>query len=63
VEEDRSTPYAAAMFAINMLAMTDGGTTYTAGEIEDWGRAAGFVPERRERLSPMSELVTLRKPR
>ena len=62
VEEDRSTPYAAALFAINMLAMTDGGTTYTAGEIEEWGRASGFVPERRERLSPMSELITLRKP-
>jgi hypothetical protein len=62
VEEDRSRPYEAALFAINMLAMTAGGTTYTAGEIEDWGRAAGFVPERRERLSPMSELITLRKP-
>lgn len=62
VEEDRSTPYEAAMFAINMLAMTDGGTTYTAHEIEAWGRAAGLEPERRERLSPMSELITLRKP-
>ena len=62
VEEDRSAPYAAALFAINMLAMTDGGTTYTAGEIEEWGRRAGLLPERRERLSPMSELITLRKP-
>ena len=62
VEEDRSRPYEAALFAINMLAMTAGGTTYTAAEIEEWGRAAGFAPERRERLSPMSELITLRRP-
>ncbi|MCU0224753.1 MAG: acetylserotonin O-methyltransferase [Acidobacteria bacterium] len=62
VEEDRSRPAEAALFAVNMLAMTAGGTTYTAGEIEDWGRAAGLVPERRDRLSPLSELITLRKP-
>ncbi len=61
VEADRSRPYEAALFAINMLAMTAGGTTYTAAEIEDWGRAAGFVPERRERVSPLSELITLRR--
>jgi SAM-dependent methyltransferase len=63
VEEDRSTPYPAAIFAINMLAMTEGGATYTAREIEAWGRAAGLVPESAERISPLSELITLRKPR
>ena len=30
VEEDRSRPAEAALFAVNMLAMTAGGTTYTA---------------------------------
>ena len=48
--------------AVASAAMPAGGSTDTAGEIEDWGRAAGFDPERRERLSPMSELITLRRP-
>ncbi len=60
--EDRSRPYEAAIFAINMLAMTDGGATYTADEIESWGRAAGLRVAGAVRLSGRSELITLGKP-
>lgn len=62
VEGDRSRPYEGAIFAINMLAMTEGGTTYTAEEIEAWGRGAGLTREGVTRLSGRSELITLRKP-
>ena len=61
VEGERVSPAAAAHFAVNKLAMTDAGRTYSADEIEEWGRATGFEPESREALDERSGLVFLRK--
>ena len=62
VGDDRTSPPAAALFAVNMLAMTDSGRTYSAAEIEAWGAATGFEPEGSEALDDRSGLVVLRKP-
>jgi SAM-dependent methyltransferase len=62
VEPDRTQPKEAALFAVNMLAMTDGGRTYTEAEIAAWGREAGFTFGGGERLDARSYLVHLRRP-
>lgn len=43
VNEDRSGPLQATLFALNMLVGTDGGDTYTESEIRDWMEAAGLT--------------------
>ncbi|MCE5264320.1 MAG: methyltransferase domain-containing protein [Deltaproteobacteria bacterium] len=40
---DRTEPVAGAIFAVNMLVNTDGGSTYTFGEIKAGLEEAGFV--------------------
>jgi len=62
VEPDRTGPVDAALFAVNMLAMTAAGRTYTEAELAAWGRAAGFESEPGRRLGPRSFLLTLRRP-
>jgi hypothetical protein len=63
VEPDRTRPFEAALFAVNMLAMTDGGRTYTEDEILEWARQAGFEPEPGERIDDRSALVRFRRKR
>jgi len=63
VDQDRTTPAPAALFAVNMLAMTQGGRTFTEAEIAGWGEEAGFAHEGGERIDERSCLVTLRRPR
>jgi SAM-dependent methyltransferase len=63
VDEGRTSPRVAALFAVNMLAMTSGGGTFTEHEILDWGRAAGFSAEPGERIDERTSLVRLRRPR
>jgi precorrin-6B methylase 2 len=43
LSEERTSPLKSAMFAVHMLAVTEGGRVYTPGEIMDWLRQAGFV--------------------
>jgi hypothetical protein len=62
VEPGRTAPAAAALFAVNMLAMTEGGRTYTEDEILSWGKAVGFVPEPGVRINERSYLVRMRRP-
>lgn len=62
VEEGRTSPKPAALFAVNMLAMTEGGRTYTEAEVAGWGEEAGFRFEGGERIDERSYLVTLRRP-
>jgi len=62
VEPDHTQPVEATLFAVNMVAMTDGGRVYTAGEIAAWGEAAGLVCEGWNHLGPRSCLITLRRP-
>jgi predicted O-methyltransferase YrrM len=61
VEEDRSRPREGALSAVNMLAVTSGGRTYTEAEILSWGRAAGLQAGPGERVAERSFLVRMRK--
>jgi len=47
VDEDRAGPLQATLFALNMLVGTEGGDTYTEGEINGWMQAAGLTGVRR----------------
>ncbi len=42
LDEDRTTPPFAAMFAINMLVGTEHGNSYTEGEYRSWMTSAGL---------------------
>jgi hypothetical protein len=42
MNDDRTSPLAGAIFAINMLVGTDEGTTYTEKEVKEWLTAAGL---------------------
>ena len=43
VNEDRTGPLQPTLFALNMLVGTQGGDTYTEGEIRGWMEAAGLT--------------------
>jgi predicted O-methyltransferase YrrM len=43
MEPDRTEPRDGAIFAVNMLVNTEGGSTYTYEEIRAWLEAAGFA--------------------
>ncbi len=62
VNPDRTSPKEAALFAVNMLAMTDGGRTYTEAEITEWGERAGFTADGSLAVSDRSHLVHFRRP-
>jgi SAM-dependent methyltransferase len=47
MEEDRSGPPQAALFALNMLVGTPAGDTYTESEVRSWMAEAGFRDMRR----------------
>lgn len=61
VDPDRTSPKEAALFAVNMLAMTEGGRTYTVEEIERWLVEAGFTPSGCRKISERSTLITARR--
>jgi SAM-dependent methyltransferase len=42
VSEDRTKPVWGSLFAINMLVNTEGGRTYTPGELKQWMTKTGF---------------------
>jgi hypothetical protein len=44
MDDDRVAPAAGAFFALNMLVATEGGDTFTEGEIRGWMSGAGLVP-------------------
>jgi hypothetical protein len=43
MEPDRTEPRDGAIFAVNMLVNTEGGSTYTYEEIRNWLETAGFA--------------------
>lgn len=59
---DRTQPLEGAMFAVNMLAGTAGGRTYTFGEIEAGLKAVGFTRVRLMQTMGMFSLVEGFKP-
>jgi cyclopropane fatty-acyl-phospholipid synthase-like methyltransferase len=42
MDEDRTRPLSAALFALNMLVSSEAGDTYTESEVSDWMTAAGL---------------------
>jgi SAM-dependent methyltransferase len=44
MDDDRIAPAAGAFFALNMLVATEGGDTFTEGEIRGWMSGAGLAP-------------------
>ncbi|HNW70343.1 MAG TPA: methyltransferase [Bacteroidales bacterium] len=47
MDEDRTSPFSGALFAMNMLVATDCGDTYTEREIRKWLSDAGFTEIKR----------------
>lgn len=62
MDAHRTSPPAGAVFAINMLAATEGGDTYTLKEIKQWLETAGFSEIRQVRHGEkMDGIVTAQK--
>lgn len=62
VGADRTSPAAGALFAVNMLAGTQRGRTYTEAEVAGWLREAGLVPEPVDPVLDRTWLLRARKP-
>ncbi|NPV04956.1 MAG: methyltransferase domain-containing protein [Syntrophaceae bacterium] len=63
MDPDRTRPRDGAIFAVNMLVNTEGGSTYTFEEIRQWLEAAGFAHVRLLRAGErMDALVDAFKP-
>ncbi len=61
MSDDRTSPRAGALFAVNMLVGTPSGGTYTAREYESWLAEAGFGEFRRVALpGPNGLLIAVR---
>ena len=61
LRDDPADPPMAALFAVNMLANTEGGSSYEIREISDWLHAAGLGAIRHEDIGGRSTLVIGRK--
>jgi (2Fe-2S) ferredoxin len=59
---DRTAPRAGAMFAVNMLAGTPEGGTYTEEEYRSWLGEAGFADVRRVALQGPNDLLIATRP-
>lgn len=57
VNEDRTRPVPALIFAVNMLVNTSDGNTYSFAEIGDWLRQAGFGNVRQLNAAGPSPLI------
>jgi len=57
LEQDRTAPKWAALFALNMLVGTEAGNTYTEREYATWLKEAGFQDVRHVRLPGPSGLI------
>jgi predicted nicotinamide N-methyase len=62
MSEDRTQPAEGALFAINMLVNTPGGSTYSFEEIAGDLEAAGFADSKLVHRGQMDSLVTARRP-
>lgn len=63
VDQDRASPVPGAMFAVNMLASTVRGRTYTEAEMAGWLEEAGFDPRPGELVAPRTLLILAQRPR
>jgi len=62
LDGSRTRPLESALFAVNMLVSTDGGNCYTAEEMKEAFRGAGFVRFRTRAVSPVASLYIGSKP-
>jgi hypothetical protein len=60
VNEDRSGPPQAVLFALNMLVNTNAGDTYSEGEIRAWLKTAGLPAVERFELDSRSSVLVAR---
>jgi hypothetical protein len=60
VQENRTLPVWGSLFAVNMLVNTEGGRTYSAGEIKRWFARTGFRSARKKNVAD-AVLVSVRK--
>jgi SAM-dependent methyltransferase len=58
----RTAPRRAAIFSVHMLAVTDGGRSYSFREISGWMREAGLRRVRRRRFTGETSIVIGEKP-
>jgi 2-polyprenyl-3-methyl-5-hydroxy-6-metoxy-1,4-benzoquinol methylase len=63
VDEDRTGPPRAAVFALNMLVATEAGDTYTESEVRDMMGQAGLTDITRKDVDFASSMMIGRKPR
>ena len=63
VDDSRTAPLGAAMFAVNMLAGTARGRTYSEREIGGWLAEAGFSPEPAVEAAERAWVILGRKPK
>ena len=59
---DKTGPRTGALFALNMLVGTRGGSSYSMEEYEDWLRSVGFEGIRQIRLPGPTDLLEARRP-
>jgi ubiquinone/menaquinone biosynthesis C-methylase UbiE/DNA-binding transcriptional ArsR family regulator len=57
LDEDGATPASGALFSLNMLVNTDGGRSYTCGEVRGWLERAGFSEAKVVELDGHSRLI------
>jgi 2-polyprenyl-3-methyl-5-hydroxy-6-metoxy-1,4-benzoquinol methylase len=63
MNEPRTGPLTAALFALNMLVGTGAGDTYTESEVRGWMAEAGLCDVTRTNTGSVSDFVIGRKPR
>ena len=62
LDDDKTGPRHSALFALNMLVWTRGGSTYSGAEYHDWLRRSGFVEAKTMRLPGPADLIVGRRP-
>lgn len=61
LEQDKTAPLFAALFSLNMLVNTEGGSSYSESEYDAWLRDAGFRESKRVRLPGPANLMIATK--
>jgi SAM-dependent methyltransferase len=61
LNDDRTGPLAAALFAVNMLVATEAGSSYSEAEYRDWLARAGLAEIRRVDLPGPASLIIARR--
>jgi len=61
LSNNRAWPPPAALFAVNMLAVTEAGRSYTYSEVSAWLRRAGFSRIKKEEVSAHTGIIQARR--